>query len=53
MGVAALRMILVMNSVEIRYTQQELVSLGLGIAQRTMDVDAVAQWIRTHEKNGG
>ena len=48
-GVEAMRLILTMNRISIRYTQKELISLGLAVAQGKMDVEHVAEWIRTRK----
>jgi len=45
-GVEAMRLILAMNDVVICYAQKELVDLGLAVAQGSMDVMHVAEWIR-------
>jgi len=45
-GVAAMCLILAMNNVVIRFTQGELVNLGLAMAQGDADVMQVAEWIR-------
>ena len=47
-GVEVLRLILVMNGIEIVYTQSELITLGLSIARDEMDVEQVAEWINKH-----
>ena len=47
-GVETMRLILVMNDCTIRYTQAELVALGLSIAQGIMDVPDVTAWIQNH-----
>jgi death-on-curing protein len=47
-AVASLLMILRLNDVAISYTQKELVTLGLGIADRLLDYEAVAEWVRSH-----
>lgn len=47
-GMAAMLLILRRNGVKMRYTQGELVQLGLSVAQGTMDVEDVEKWIREH-----
>jgi prophage maintenance system killer protein len=41
-------MILRLNDVQISYTQSELIALGLGIANGSMDYEAVVDWIYGH-----
>ena len=47
-GIAVMLLILRRNNVATRYTQPELIHLGLSTAQGCMDVDSVAQWIEQH-----
>jgi death-on-curing protein len=47
-AVTSLLTILRLNDVAISYTQKELVALGLGIADRSLDYEAVAGWVRSH-----
>ena len=49
-GMAALLLILSMNGVTLRYSQPELVALGLAIAQGEMDVQEVDAWIAAHRE---
>lgn len=49
-GMAALLLILRRNGVVLVHTQEELVQLGLGVAQGVLDVPQVAAWITDHTK---
>ncbi len=48
-GVFTMLMTLKLNSVKISYTQAELINLGLSVANRRFDYDAVLQWITEHK----
>ena len=43
--VTALLVILRMNDVPIQFTQQELIELGLGVADGSIDYDDIAAWV--------
>ena len=47
-AVTAMLVILRMNGFSLRYTQHELVSLGLGIAEGALDYDEILEWINDH-----
>lgn len=47
-GIAVMLLILRRNNVSLRYTQDELINLGLSIAQGTMDVPDVEAWLTSH-----
>lgn len=47
-GITTMLMILRQNGVNLAYSQEELIQLGLSIAQDTMNVPEVAEWLRTH-----
>ena len=47
-GMAALLLILRRNGVKLAYTQAELVTLGLEVAQGKADTEQVAAWIARH-----
>jgi death-on-curing protein len=47
-AVTSLLTILRLNDVAISYTQKELARLGFGIADRSLDYEAVAEWVRSH-----
>lgn len=48
-GVFSMLMTLRLNSVKISYTQAELVTLGLSVADGSFDYKAVLQWIIRHK----
>jgi death-on-curing protein len=47
-AVTSLLMILRLNDIAVSYTQKELVALGLGVADRSLDYEAVTEWVRSH-----
>jgi death-on-curing protein len=47
-AVTSLLMILRLNDIAISYTQKELVALGLSVADRSFDYEAVVGWVRSH-----
>ena len=47
-AVTAMLVLLRMNSVSLLYTQAELVSLGLGIADGSADYNNIVTWINDH-----
>ena len=47
-GITTMLMILRQNDVKLAYSQEELIQLGLSIAQDTMNVPEVEEWLRTH-----
>ena len=47
-GITTMLMILRQNGVKLAYSQEELIQLGLSIAQDTMNVPEVEEWLRTH-----
>ena len=48
-GVFTMLMTLKLNSVRISYTQAELITLGLSVADGSFDYNAVLQWIINHK----
>jgi prophage maintenance system killer protein len=46
--VTSLLAVLHLNGVAISYTQKELVALELGMAARSLNYEAVVEWIRSH-----
>ncbi len=48
-GVFTMLMTLKLNSVRISYTQAELITLGLSVADGSFDYEAVLKWIIKHE----
>lgn len=47
--VTTMMLILLRNGISASYTQDELVNLGLSIAQDTMDVPKTTAWIIQHK----
>lgn len=47
-GIVILLLMLEKNGVQLRYSQRELVELGLDIAQDRRSVEAIATWIESH-----
>ena len=47
-GMAAMLLILRRNGVLLVYTQEELIELGLAVAQGTVDVEETTAWIQSH-----
>jgi death-on-curing protein len=47
-AVTSLLTILRLNDIAISYTRKELVALGLGVADRSFDYEAVTEWVRSH-----
>lgn len=47
-GMAVMLLILRRNHVQLSYRQEELISLGLSVAQGTADVPDVIRWITSH-----
>lgn len=47
-GILAMLTTLRLNGIELRYTQQELVALGLGTASGKVNYEQVYQWILSH-----
>ena len=48
-GMATMLLILRRNGVQIAYTQDELIALGLAVAQGDMDVPETVEWISRHQ----
>lgn len=49
-GIHVMLIFLEINGVQPDYTQEELISLGLGIAAGNLDVDAIINWLSEHCK---
>jgi death-on-curing protein len=49
-AVASMLIILRINDISLLYTQQELVTLGLGIADSSIDYKDIVTWINKHIK---
>ena len=50
-AIASMLVILCMNDIFLLYDQKELVTLGLGIADGSIDYEDIVAWIKTHIKN--
>ena len=48
-GVLAMLMTLSLNDVPLQYTQEELITLGLSVADGSYDYPAIMEWIQTHK----
>lgn len=48
-GVFTMLMTLELNNVDIRYTQAELIDLGLSVADGKKDYNQILSWIKEHE----
>ena len=48
-GMAVMLLILRRNAVQLAYEQQELIALGMSVAQGTADVSDVLNWIYSHQ----
>lgn len=49
-GMATMLLILRRNGVRLSYTQEELIALGLAVAQGVADVEEMTAWIQEHEE---
>ena len=47
-GVFVMLMTLKLNNIEIKYSQEELISLGLSTAAGQTDYDGILNWIKNH-----
>jgi len=47
-GMAAMLLILRRNGVKLAYAQEELIELGLAVAQGTANVKETTEWIQAH-----
>ena len=48
-GMLSMLMILRLNQVNIKYTQRELIALGLGVAEGSIGYDEILDWIISHK----
>jgi death on curing protein len=48
-GVAVMILLLKMNNIVIRYTQKELIELGLGVAEGRLNEKDILEWIERHK----
>ena len=49
-GVYVMLCFLEMNGIKIRCTDEELVHVGLSVAEGSMDYETLLQWVRDHEE---
>ncbi|MCR4437381.1 MAG: type II toxin-antitoxin system death-on-curing family toxin [Eubacteriales bacterium] len=47
-GIAVMLLLLQLNNIRIQYTQKELIELGLGIADGSIDEKGIKRWIISH-----
>ncbi len=47
-GVSVMVLLMKMNNIEVGYTQNELIELGLGLASNSLDEQHVIEWIKNH-----
>lgn len=47
-GMLSMLMTLKLNHTEVQYTQKELIALGLGVADGSIDYDGILAWILEH-----
>jgi death-on-curing protein len=50
-AIASMLVTLRMNDVTMLFTQQELVVLGLGIADGSIDYEGIVEWLAAHQEN--
>ena len=50
-AVTALLVILRINNIEVEFTQQELITLGLGMADGSISYENIIDWINAHTVN--
>ncbi|MDD2402706.1 MAG: type II toxin-antitoxin system death-on-curing family toxin, partial [Clostridia bacterium] len=48
-GIAIMLLLMQMNDMKIKYSQKELVELGLGIADGSIDEKEIKSWIKNRE----
>ena len=48
-GILAMLVTLKLNHIELKYTQNELVTLGLGVADATLGYDEIYEWVISHK----
>lgn len=48
-GVAVMILLLKLNDIDIRYSQQELIDLGLGVAEGRLNEKHILEWIERHK----
>lgn len=47
-GIAVMLLLLQLNGYKLKYSQQELIDLGLGLAAGNIDKNDIQQWITSH-----
>lgn len=47
-GIAVMLLLLRLNDIKVKYSQSELISLGLGIADGSFEEKEIKQWIKNH-----
>lgn len=50
-GIAVMLLLLKLNQINIKYSQAELINLGLGIAEGKVDEELTKDWIEKHMEN--
>ena len=48
-GVAVLILLLKINGIQVKYTQQELIEIGLGTAEGKLNEEDIESWIMRHQ----
>ncbi|MGD1836975.1 MAG: type II toxin-antitoxin system death-on-curing family toxin, partial [Nitrososphaeraceae archaeon] len=48
-GILTMLMTLKLNNIKISYTQQELINLGLSIANKSYNYENILKWIKDHK----
>lgn len=48
-GIAVMILLLKMNNIKIKYSQQELIELGLGVAEGKLNENDIFAWIERHK----
>ena len=51
-GILTMLMTLGLNGVNLKYTQEELIALGLSIADGTIQYEQILKWVMEHENFG-
>lgn len=49
-GIAAMLLLARLNGIHLEYSQSELISLGLGVADGTIDEDGIIEWLSNQQK---
>ena len=48
-GMLSMLMTLKLNHIDLKYSQEELIILGLGVAGGTVDYEGILKWIMEHK----